>query len=349
MSNESPIGINIPSVPKELDMNGFVIDKFIGSGSFGNVYLLKRNNSEKRILKISIIPENFQKEIGVEPGIESKVGKIAGDLGIGPIVYSSYLKELKIPREGELPDPIFKGFSKFEFSFGESKIPGIPKIYMEYIIQEYIPGSTLEDDPTKNSEKARKDIKGAMELYHRLLIEGYDHGDLFPRNVIYSDEKKRYYLIDYGCSKYNPLYLQKHSEMLIKKIERLLLTTEQQFIDSLYSFANSHHQYEMVPHEIGVFSYDVTGPIKISDINNFAINCETMSIISKKWLETSVFDNIQKVKVIDLSSSISLIDFSDFLIDGKVNWILLGKYSVIFINEGSTESEMGYLYRLPKD
>ncbi len=87
-------------------------------------------------------------------------------MGIGPIVYGSYLRDEK---DGS---------------------------FTEYIIQEYIAGVSLELLPNG----IKKDIPAALELYRQLLLYGYDHGDLDPSNVLYSNERKKYYLIDYGCA-----------------------------------------------------------------------------------------------------------------------------------------------------
>ncbi len=71
-------------LPKELNMDGFVVDKLIDKGSFGKVYLIKKENilsittpgvTIQRILKIALIEKEFLDECKIELVSKLKWGR----------------------------------------------------------------------------------------------------------------------------------------------------------------------------------------------------------------------------------------------------------------------------------
>ena len=174
----------------------------VGSGAFGNAYLVEKNKKQYCIKVIQIRPNNLEM---VEN--EIKISKELGKHGICPKVYNAYLCENK----------------------GTKNV---------YIIMDFMNGGTLTKWLETNilTKKAKDDITSKINKLHKLK---YIHNDIHGENILVHKTKKKteFFISDFGLSgsfdtiikntkNYDLLnldYLFKHQMNLDKMIAQLFI------------------------------------------------------------------------------------------------------------------------------
>jgi hypothetical protein len=149
-------------------LQGLTPTKRLGRGGVGEIWELCDAKNCNYVFKTNNFPtEDIEQN-------EAKAGKVAGDLGIGPLI----LRYATCPATTE----------------GEST---------KYIITQKLSGPTFED----SYPYAIATIKIALDLYWTLLVKGHwAQNDFHGGNIMYDGPEHRVYLIDYGNATFQPTW-----------------------------------------------------------------------------------------------------------------------------------------------
>lgn len=156
---------HIPVVGDENCLKQFAVQRTLGRGSYGKVYLVRdRSNKQMYALK-EIDLQSLGPRYAPKMQNEVNLTRLAGEDGIGPKVYDAYLCQDRL-----------------------------------YIRMEYLEGEPLEawTETRILSEEDRKNLLGAVKRLHKL---GIAHQDLHSGNILVQeglDGKLVFRIIDYG-------------------------------------------------------------------------------------------------------------------------------------------------------
>jgi phosphate transport system substrate-binding protein len=161
----------------------------IGNGGFGRTFLALDDNfrDKKRVLK------QFSADRLIHPGYI----KLAKDAFTDEAEILSELKHDRIPtvygyfslRVG--PDPRFTAKDSGEQTFF-------------YMVQEYVEGQDLSlilNQKNFIENEVRFLLEQMLDILKYIHSKNVIHQDIKPSNIVYSEQKKSYYLIDFGAAK----------------------------------------------------------------------------------------------------------------------------------------------------
>lgn len=152
----------------------FQVLEFIGAGSFGQVYKIKRKG-KKKILALKTIQTPFADQITLKAFVNE--GNLATNI-------------------------IHKNVIKYHFFHDGSKYSKLPP----YIIMDYADGGTLEDIINNKSQNNEFFSDDELKVYFAQLIDGMEavnehlvHRDIKPDNILISEGSLK--ITDFGLSK----------------------------------------------------------------------------------------------------------------------------------------------------
>ncbi len=162
----------------------FRIKRKLGSGTFGNTYLMENLGEGKKLHALKIKREGeFPDTKGIEAKLKHK--NIAEMYGI--------LKCKKINKG--------RSFIRQEFQLNDAKPWSIEEV--KAIDMEYVAGDNLKEYLQKNKLEPKKALWFGLEILEGLEYLGYNgimHRDLKPQNIMI-DKNKNLKLIDFGLSR----------------------------------------------------------------------------------------------------------------------------------------------------
>lgn len=171
---------------EELDPKNKINFKFIGEGSFGEIYYFELNHN------------NIFENVILRPG--------------------KYI--IKIFKENKEEDIELPSFSEINYLKKLSNYGLIPKIYIinkNFSIMKYIEGVDLLDyghETKDNIIKTLSKIKKLVKIWHEL---GFAHGDLSFTNIIISKNHKVYFIDPYFENRQNfnddLLWIKRHENV----------------------------------------------------------------------------------------------------------------------------------------
>lgn len=188
-----PNGCNIDTI-----LDGWKIEKFITS-SQAEIYNLTNTGKPDRILK-------FGRNDALN---DAKYAKLAGIIGVGPIVYSTVIFNDEKEKQDKEKEAI------------------------AYIVMQKLSGPILaEIYPVSN-----KILINALKLYYKFVVEtGTVQNDFHSANLMF--DSTRLYLIDYGSTK--PLADKKDKGTLYKEMRKAAI----QLIDHIMNVGTSFNDWK---------------------------------------------------------------------------------------------------------
>lgn len=247
------------------EINGYLFEEALGSGSFGAVYRVSKNgmNYAAKVLAETYILEEFKNEHN----------RITREIDV--------LKRVQGENLIKYQDDFF-----FENEFGIT----------EYVIvMEYFQGKTLRNYMKKDSELETlveifvKVLKGVNSLHNTIIEgEGIIHRDLKPDNIMV-DDNLNVKIIDYGLSK-----IVDFSSITSTgtQIGSPLYMSPEQLKDS------KHIDYRADIYALGVILYELVTrniPYKANTLPELLMKILNEPIIPPKQYNDQISDELEKI------------------------------------------------------
>lgn len=190
--------------------------KQIGKGKYGYVYLVKVVSKRQRSLdNQETTPNDINSNYAESNGIEQL--NHFNNLALKVInksakhAYATWKNEVAVMK-------------RINALLSVNPMLSVPKLYDSwedhkklYILMDFIPGKNIAemiDENTLTSEHVVSAIQSCKQL-NRL---GIKHRDFKPKNVIFDEIKKRWCIIDFGCSRITDVPVPDNYELFKNKI-----------------------------------------------------------------------------------------------------------------------------------